>query len=442
MGFVSSGLWAGFGATLPAGMHRVWKVGKHESYVTYCASMSARPIPPSPPGAVTLIPALDGLRAVAAGLVVLTHAAYFTGVGVGSGLSGRLMARGDFGVAIFFALSGFLLHRGLVAHDREGRLDVLGYAVRRVARILPAYWLALGAVVLLAHPSTRDALIHAAGLQIYWSDAWIPAFGQSWSVATEMAFYAALPLAVLALRPLRRRRPAAPLIVLTVLAVVLTATSGIGGGATFGEDVLYERWLHARAPQFLVGMICAEALLSPGHAIARRLQSWGSDAVTCLAVVAGTYLLSTTPITGSLTLEPATPSQLVVRTALSSIIALGLLLPLTHGGPSAYRDALALPVVRWLGVTSYGLFLWHLPVFQGLYAVTGASEFAGGLLPLLAVGVPVSLLLAAMSHHWVEVPSSRLASRLLARRRHGQRDRPEDEKADNALDSGASDSPR
>lgn len=404
--------------------------------------MSPRPDATPTQGFGTLIPALDGLRAVAAGMVVLTHAAYFTGFGVGSGLTGRLLARGDFGVAIFFALSGFLLHRGLVANDLNDRLYFLGYALRRAARILPAYWVALLAVVLVAHPSARDSLIHAAGLQIYWPDAWIPAFGQSWSIATEIAFYVALPFVVLGLRPLRRSRPGVPLVVLTVLAVALTLTSGLGGGGVFGEDMLYERWLHARAPQFIVGMICAEALLLPRHAIARRLTSWGSDTVMCLALAGAAYLLSTAPITGSLTLEPATPSQLVVRTALSSLVALGLLLPLTHGGPSAYRTALAHPAVRWLGVTSYGLFLWHLPVFEAVYAVTGAQEFAGGLLPLLALGLPISLLLAALSHHWIEVPGSRLAGRLLTRRRQRQRDRREDEESHRPLDSGASDSTR
>lgn len=379
---------------------------------------------------------------MAAALVVMTHAAYLTGFGVGGGLMGRLWARGDFGVAIFFALSGFLLHRGLLRDGTSRRLDVAGYTLRRAARILPAYWLTLLAVVIAAHPPTRDALIHAAGLQIYWKDAWIPAFGQSWSISTEIAFYAVLPLAVLALRPLRRRGNALPLLVLSLLALVLTLTSGIGGGADFGEDVLYERWLPARAPHFLVGMICAEALLVPDHAIARRLRSWGSDPVACLALAGAAYLFSTTPITGSLTLEPATPSQLVVRTALSAVIALGVLLPLTHGGRSAYSAALSLPVVRWLGVTSYGLFLWHLPVFEGLYAVTGAEAFSGGLLPLLAVGLPLTLLFAAISHHWVEVPSSRLASRLLARRRDRQGHRGKDEKADRSFDRGASDTAR
>lgn len=376
---------------------------------------------------VTVIPALDGLRALAAGLVLLTHAAFLTGFGATGGLVGRLWSRGDFGVAIFFALSGFLLHRGLVAADVDGRLDVFGYAVRRAARLLPAYWLVLAAVAVAASPPLRDVVIHALALQIYWPDAWIGAFGQSWSIATEIAFYVALPLAVLCLRPLRRRHPHLPLTLLCVLAVVLTTTSGIGGDAVVGEDIFYDRWLHARAPHFLIGMICAETLLVPGHPVPRLFTRWGRDVVACLAVAAGAYLLATTPIAGGLDLSPGTATDVVVRTALSGIVAIGLLLPLTHGGPSGYRAALSHPTLRYLGVISYGLFLWHVPVFIGLYAVSGVREFSGALLPLLALGVPVSLGLAAATHRWVEVPSSRLAGRFLARRRHRESERREHE---------------
>lgn len=376
---------------------------------------------------VTVIPALDGLRALAAGLVVLTHAAFLTGFGASGGLPGRLWSRGDFGVAIFFALSGFLLHRGLLAADVGGRLDVVGYAVRRAARLLPAYWLVLAAVAVGATPPARDVVIHALALQIYWPDAWIGAFGQSWSIATEIAFYVALPFAVLGLRRLRRRDPALPLTTLCALAVVLTVTSGFGGNAVVGEDIFYDRWLHSRAPHFLLGMICAETLLVPGHRVSRVLARWGGDGVACLAVAGAAYLLATTPIAGGLDLSPGTASDVVVRTALSGVVALGLLLPLTHGGPSGYRAALSHPTVRYLGVISYGLFLWHVPVFLGLYAVSGVEEFTGALLPLLALGLPVSVGLAAATHRWVEVPSSRLAGRFLARRRRRQDERREHE---------------
>ena len=381
----------------------------------------------------TRLPALDGLRAVAAGLVVLTHAAFLTGFGATGGLTGRLWARGDFGVGIFFALSGFLLHRGLVADDTRGRLDVTGYALRRVARVLPAYWVALAAVVIGANPPLRDWLLHAALLQIYVPDAWISAFGQSWSLATEMSFYLVLPLIVIALRPLRRRNEALPLVVLVLAAFLTTAASGLGAGEVFGEDIQFHMWLHARAPQFLVGMICAEALLVSSSRISRRLSLWGADPAMCLAVAAGAYLLGTTPLAGALTVEAATWSDFIVRTTLCTVVSFALLLPLTHGGESLYRTALSHPLARWLGAVSYGIFLWHLPVFFGLYAVSGVELFRDGLLPLLAIGVPVTLALAAMSHQWIELPSSALATRIL--RRHHDRERHQQHQPDTRLDS-------
>ena len=368
---------------------------------------------------LSTLPSLDGLRAVAAGLVVLTHVAFLTGFGTNSGLAGHLWARGDFGVAIFFALSGFLLHRGLSRHVAlTGRLDVVAYAVRRVARIVPAYWLTLAAVVVGADPDVRTWVLHALGLHIYVPDATIASFGQAWSIATEVSFYAALPLVVAALSRVRRAHPERPLVLLVALLVLTSLLPLASGPAEFGEDLLLERFLPWRAPHFLVGMVFAEALSAPGHPVARSLQRLARDPVGCLALGAGAYLLSTTPVAGSLTLDPADGVTLLLRTALATVVAGALLLPLALGGDSAWSRGLSLPAVRWVGVVSYGLFLWHLPVFTALYAVTGAQPFRGGVLPLLAVGVPVSLLLAFVSHQLVELPSSRLAARVLARRRH------------------------
>jgi len=370
------------------------------------------------PARLEVLPALDGLRGVAAGLVVLTHAAFLTGVGTTGGLAGHLLARGDFGVSIFFALSGFLLHRGLAHHlEHTGRLDALGYAARRFARVVPAYWLALAAVVVAARPDADDTILHALALQIYVPDAVIASFGQSWSIATEISFYAALPLAVVLLERLRRGRPSRPMTLLVGAFVVTSLLPLLTGPADFGDDLLLERWLPWRAPHFLIGMVCAEALRAPGHPVTRGLARLARDPVGCLAVAGAAYLASTTPVAGSLTLDPAHGIALLLRTGLATVVAGALLVPLTLGPPSGLSRVLSRPVARWLGVVSYGVFLWHLPVLTALYAVTGAEFFRGGLLPLLAVGVPVSLLLGFLSHQLVEVPGSRVTARLLAHRR-------------------------
>lgn len=385
---------------------------------------------------LSVLPALDGLRGIAAGLVVLTHAAFLTGFGTSSGLPGHLLARGDFGVGIFFALSGFLLHRGLV-HEAGSAcgVDTLRYVARRFARIFPAYWLALGAVVITTHPELRAWALSAVGLQIYAPDTAIAAFGQAWSVATEASFYVALPLTVALLHRLRGRSPAAPLFVLVGALFVTSLLPLATNPAVFGQDLLVERWLPWRAPHFLIGMICAEALLLPAHPVSRILKRWAMDPVGCLFLAGAAYLASTTPVAGSLSLEPAFGVTLFMRTGLATIVAAGLVLPLALGVTSGWSRVMTFPVIRWLGLVSYGLFLWHLPVFTAVYAVTGADFFRGGLLPLLSFGVPISLLLAFLSHQFVELPSSRLVARLLARRRgRGEGDQHEQRDPDRSLE--------
>ncbi len=160
------------------------------------------------------LPGLDGLRAVAAVLVVLTHVGFLTGA-VSFGVVGRLLGRGDLGVSIFFALSGFLLYAAMGREwARTGRVDVPAYYARRAVRVLPAFWVGLLVVGSVVRPEVWVWLANASLTHIYVPDALLDGYTQTWSLATEVSFYLVLPFAFLALR----RRTSRPSVALRVLA--------------------------------------------------------------------------------------------------------------------------------------------------------------------------------------------------------------------------------
>ena len=350
-------------------------------------------------------PALDGLRLLAATLVVLTHAAFLSGAVNSAGIWGHLMGRGDFGVAIFFVLSGYLLHRGFIrGREPFTRRHLRAYAVRRAARVLPAYWIVLAVVVVTTRPSVRDLILQALGLQIYVADSHLPAFSQSWSIATELSFYAVLPLAALGLAHARRRDPGRPLTMLAGFLPLALALTWLSSSADLLREVPYERWLPARSASFALGMLLAEACARPDHPVSRYLTRLAARPGPLLGLGAAAYLLATTPVAGLLTLGTVGGGRLAVKMALSCVVAAAVLLPLVLGPDNVWRRGLAHPAAAGLGRISYGIFLWHVPVFTALYAVTGLVAFTGGLLPLLSAGVPVTLALAALTYVVVERP--------------------------------------
>lgn len=126
------------------------------------------------------LPELDGLRAVAALGIIVTHVSFQTGTGWG--FAGRF----DFFVAVFFALSAFLLWR------RRGLHTVRGYAHSRIARLAPAYYACVVSVVLLlpdAHAITpTQILANLTSTQIYVADGLAPGLTHLWSLCVEFFF--------------------------------------------------------------------------------------------------------------------------------------------------------------------------------------------------------------------------------------------------------------
>ena len=370
-----------------------------------------------PPPGNPRFPLFDSLRGLAALAIVLTH------VGLGSGANynaayGALLARLDIGVTLFFVLSGFLLYRPFVAARLEDRpaLRLRDYARRRVLRIVPAYWLAL--TVLAIWPGltfTGPRWVYYGFLQNY-DFLWVlGGIGQAWSLAVEASFYVLLPFYALALGALTRRF--APRRTLAVEVTVL-------GALSVGSLVL--RWYihHTSHSQvllftilctffwFALGMGLAVASAAwhgresrPGviGLVERAPSLWWAAALGLFAVMSWGYGLPR-GLSGT-----TSGVQYLGEHLTYGAVSFLLVLPAVWGDRlgGLPRRFLRLRAMAWLGLISYGLFLWH-----GRWTQYFIEKGAGGWLPQIGSGFVVmlacvlacSLATAGASYYLVERP--------------------------------------
>ena len=371
-------------------------------------------------------PLLDGYRAMAAFMVLTTHVAFNTGE-ILTPVIGPVLGRMDFGVTLFFLLSGFLLYRpwARAAMVDDSGPSVSGYALRRAARILPAYWVMVIFTLLLLpdiQPVSWAAWpVHLGLLHIYVPGFTLEGLTQTWSLATEVAFYLLLPvLAWLAGRQGRGRPDASARFQLAVLfgvgILALAFTIARVSGA-LGSNILSAYWLPGFLDWFALGMAAAviQVRLGMGGAPAwmgavrqvARATGW------CLLIAAGLAVIAATPIAGPLTFDPASPNSLVIKHLLYGAIAAFLLLPGflgvgdTREAPargSWWAAILASPVVVYLGTISYGVFLWHLVLLRFIQNALGLQVFAGGFWLVWPLVVLASIAVASASWFILEKP--------------------------------------
>ena len=153
-------------------------------------------------------PALDGVRALAASMVVLHHIGTLAGTSE-VWATGAYFRRMDSGVSIFFVLSGFLLYRPMLARQLAGAPVVSfgSFWRSRFWRIFPAYWLALAVLWAIEAVKIVDAenTFHLVTLTQIYNPYWIlTGIVPAWSLATEISFYALLPFLALGIARLGR----------------------------------------------------------------------------------------------------------------------------------------------------------------------------------------------------------------------------------------------
>ena len=351
-------------------------------------------------GVRSFLPAVEGMRACAAMGVVVTHVAFQTGHS--SGVSGRLFGRFDLAVAVFFALSGFLLWRGHAAAARDlGSRPRTGHYLRsRVVRIMPAYLVAVVVILSLLpdsdHASLTVWLANLTLTQIYVPLTLTGGLTQMWSLSVEVSFYLALP--VLAL--LARRIPVAARMPVIAALGALSWAWGWVPLAHAGSGINPLNWPPAFFSWFAAGMLLAEWVHSGiglPHRLARR-----RVLMAIVAVLA--YLVAASPLAGPEGLIPGTATQFAVKTAMGSLVAFALVAPLVLDRLDTPHRVLGTTGMVTLGRWSYGLFIWHLAALAMVFPVIGTFPFTGRMAEVLVLTLIFGWAIAAVTYGLVESP--------------------------------------
>ena len=373
---------------------------------------------PEPP--VSVIPGLDGVRALGIVLVLLFH----------GGVS--WMSGGFFGVDVFFVLSGFLITGLLLAEFRRERtIELLRFWGHRVRRLVPALLALLAALclyaLLLAPADTVDQLRGDAFATMLYGNNWhLISQGQgyfaglalprpllhTWSLSIEEQFYVVWPLVVLLVLRLTRSRG-----LLLGIALVGAATSAVemsllfdgGHGLTrvyYGTDT--------RAQAVLIGAALAICLAQPLRSkrtsspeatrLVRPIALSGTTTVGLgvLGAVAFAVVIGLAATTDETTTWVFHGGFALVSVLTALLIASVSLVP-----TSPVASLLSLRPVRYVGAISYGLYLWHWPIFVVLtHARTGLSGPT-----LLALRLGVTLAISSLSFRFLEMPIRRGALR-------------------------------
>ena len=360
------------------------------------------------------LPALDGVRALA----ILGVMAYHLGFGWASG--------GYLGVDLFFVLSGFLI-TSLLVEERctTGRIRLGSFWGRRARRLLPALFIVLVAVSVYAvlngrfsSPTTGGAAIDLGALrgdtlatllyvanwhaviahQSYFAQFSTPSpLQHTWSLAIEEQFYLVWPLAVVGLFLWAKRRWRTVGLGLCLVGAVASAVAMAvlfhpGGDPTrvyYGTDT--------RAFDLLVGAAVAFLAASrpqPGRRARTLLHAGALPAAGALAyfwVTAGT--------------TSGTPTDTMFRGGflLCAVLAAVVIADARQFDQGPLAKALSIRPVRWIGTVSYGLYLWHWPVFVYFtQSRTGLSGFS-----LDAGRIATTFAFATTSYYLLELPIRR-----------------------------------
>ncbi|MBB5666252.1 acyltransferase family protein [Rhizobium leguminosarum] len=318
------------------------------------------------------IPSLDGLRGIAALLVVLAHVGLIFPTA-----SAHLTTMGSEAVGLFFALSGFLMAH-LYGSRPVTRENVLDFLVSRFARIYPVYLAAVLLVAMLSGMQTLDFVQPITGATDFVRHVFLlGSSGVFWSIPPEIQFYLLFPILWLCLA--RPHRYSGMIVGFAVVVVVDGLLELPGPGIM----------LFSKLPYFLFG------------ALAGKMHSYGDQwAPSALTGIFTLFLLA-----AFFTYRHLVPGLSPEFWSLQSAVAAAVIVGLVARQPPIAGYVLAAAPMRFLGTISFSLYLFHVPI---MFLVHRSFE---SLMPepaLIGVALVVAVGGAWFLHETIEVPSRRL----------------------------------
>jgi peptidoglycan/LPS O-acetylase OafA/YrhL len=264
------------------------------------------------------------------------------------------------------------------------------------------------------------------GLQQIYSEPYhFHGIQQAWSLGTEVSFYLLLPFYAAGVRAMGRAlRHWHPLALELGLVVILYATGLLCRYALMswrGQDTFSLTTLPAYLHMFAIGM--ALAVLSAWDAArpapSPMLQTAARRPWLCVAVAIAAYWLVVNRLDIPVDYSPLTPGQWVGRDALFGVMSLALLVPGVFGptGVGGVRRFLCLRPVQWVGLLSYGIYLWHEAAIELYQDWTDTPFFTGAFPTVLGATLAITLAFAIASYVGVERPALRLKGRARPRDR-------------------------
>jgi peptidoglycan/LPS O-acetylase OafA/YrhL len=323
-------------------------------------------VPKPEGGKLPYLPWMDGMRAIAVIVVMLFHE-LVSQIGFRPAWN---FAGGQYGVDIFFAISGFLITSLLLIEQRRrGTISFAGFYMRRVRRILPALWTLLAVVIVVAlFANDTGDMLARVGIAGGFATDWVMALthfnmdelGQTWSLAVEEQFYLLWPLLLTCLVVLtRRRRRMLPVAVAALTAVLLLEVVRAAHDGWSGQRIYYG--LDTRAAALGLGAVLGSLYATGMLPSARRVRLiLGPVALVAVVVVAPAFrnqqwLAKVVRHLGLGYHAGYAEALTYAAVALTATLVIWYLLI----APNAIAGrVLAWGPIRWIGRISYGLYLW------------------------------------------------------------------------------------